>query len=557
MKHKTLIALLLGLGISAGSVAFAQDEVPAQTVSDAGVEAVREAQETPAPAPQKKVDAEQVLNKIAREKKWGEGWDSKKKRYVTVVAETINSNNPATDPDFFTKREAAARRAYLKAKSEIIYFFNTKMSARDKLFIPGTDINAAFDKELKAIEANLVQEKEELAKILDRYNRAEAAELRGTTFADRLDDLMVAIIKKLDEDYKASANDEKLKARLEAARKNLDEQRAKVRELEQKAETLKGSIVQEQESEVAIMASMPLYGATVLMQAESFDKKYQVAMIVVWSEALERAARAIVTGEPFKIVPKPESCSIDDWIEKQNLASMIGPRTFLDKDGSRWFVGISAREYNDDMGSVAQGRAKRLAELFARSTTAFSVMGDVQAYDAAQEMMKTYEKDGVEEDKIVESLDTKISQTIEKKTIRGLQKIGSDTVIHPIANREMYAVAYAVDSASAEDALEAEKANYATKIQQERHQTVEDGRNAANQAAVEASKNRKDDFNKGFSEQSQAVNQEVQKREAEKQKNQNSGINIQPSTPSTQPTTKPTESTRGVFGGDTDVSDDF
>ena len=123
MKQKTLIALLLGIGISAGSIALAQ-EVPAQTVSDAGVEAVREAQETTAPAPQKKMTPAKVLKSIAKEKKWSEGWDAKKRRYITIVSETVNSTNPATDADFFIKREAAARRAYLSAKAEIIEFCN-------------------------------------------------------------------------------------------------------------------------------------------------------------------------------------------------------------------------------------------------------------------------------------------------------------------------------------------------------------------------------------------------------------------------------------------------
>ena len=553
MKQKLLIALLLGIGISAGSIVFAQDG-PAQTVSDAGVEAVREAQEMTVPAPKKSLSPEQYLRQVAKEHGWKERWDPKKKRIITIVSQTINSDNPATDPDFFLKREAAARRAYLLAKSNILYFFKTEMSAKDRLFIPGSDINAKFNEELKEIERNLVEEKDNLAKILDRYDRAEAAQLRGTTFADRLDDMLVAVIKKLDEEYNADAKDEKLKAQLEEAKKNLDEQRAKVRQLEKEAEAVKGSTTMEQDSEVKLMAEMPLYGATVLMQVEGFDKKYEVAMIVVWSEALERAARAIVTGEPFKLAPKSDACSIDDWIEKQNLASMVGPRTFLDEDGNRWFVGISSHEYNDDMGSVEQTKAKRLAEVYARSVAVFSLMGDVQAYDAAQEMMRTYKNGkGPEKDKLAESLETKITQTIENKTIRGMQKIASDTVDHPVSNREMYVAVFAIDSESAQDALEAETELYATKAQQERYQTVEKGRAAANQAAVEAAKNRADDFQKGASEQTKAINQELEKREAEKK---NTGTKIELTTPAKE-TTKPKESTRGIFGGDTDVSDDF
>lgn len=552
---QTMIALLLTLSLSVGNIALAQ-EVPAQAVSDAGVEAVREAQETAVPKPQKKVTPEKVLKSIAKEKGWNtSGWDTEKKRFITITYDDVDAD-PATDEDFFLKREAAARRAYLKAKAKIIEFINQTMSASDQLFIPGTDLNAEFNKELKEIEANLVEEKEKLAKILDRYNRAEAAELRGTTFSDRMNDLLVAVIKKIDDTYDADANDTKLKNDLNEARKNLEEQKAKFEKIKKQAEAMKGSVKREQTSEVVTMASMPLYGASVLMQTEGLDKKYQVAMIVVWSPVLERAARAIVTGEDYKVAPKANGCTISEWIKKQNLSSMIGPRTFLDKDGRRWFVGISADEYNDDMDSVDRDQAEMFAEQFAKSAVAFSVMGDVESYKAAKLMANTYrDASGGSMEKAGKSMEVRISQTIQNKTIRGLQPIEGDTVDHPIANREMYVSVYAISPDSAKDALEAERENYVTKVQQEQYQTVEKGRQAANQAAVNAAKNRQEDFQKGASEQGQAISQELQKREAEKKNN--SGIDIKINQPSSSTQTKPAESTRGVFGGDADVDDDF
>ena len=557
MKQKTLIAILLGLGISAGSIALAQEEIPAQTVSDAGVEAVREAQEVAVPAPKKNITPSKLLKTIADEKGWNtSGWDPEKKRFITIVSDDVDAD-PATDEDFFLKREAAARRAYLKAKAKIIEFVSQKMSASDSLFIPGTDLNAAFNKEIKEIEASMAEEKEKLAKILDRYNRAEAAELRGTTFSDRMNDLLVAVIKKIDDTYDKDANDAKLKSQLNEAKKNLEEQKAKFEKIKKQAEAMKGSLKREQTSEVVTMASMPLYGASVLMQTEGLDKKYQVAMIVVWSPVLERAARAIVTGEDFKVTPKANGCSINEWINKQKLSSMIGPRTFLDKNGRRWFVGISADEYNDDMDSVDRDRAEMFAEQFAKSAVAFSVMGDVESYKAAKLMANTYrDASGGSMEKAGKSMEVRISQTIQDKTIRGLQPIASDTVDHPISNREMYVSVYAISPDSALDALEAEKENYVTKVQQERYQTVEKGRQAANQAAVEAAKNRQDDFQKGASEQGKALSQELQKRESEKNKNSGIEIKIDNSGSSTKQT-KPAESTRGVFSGDTDVSDDF
>ena len=102
------------------------------------------------------------------------------------------------------------------------------------------------------------------------------------------------------------------------------------------------------------------------------------------------------------------------------------------------------------------------------------------------------------------------------------------------------------------DALEIEKINYATKVMDERHQTVERGRDAANQDAVKNAKNRSDDFSKGYNQQSAKLVQEMQKREAGKKK---SGVSIKQSAPAAK--RKAAQSQAGTFSGDNNVDDDF
>lgn len=562
MKTKTFVTLLLGMGLAAGSIAFAQDnalmQIPAQVVSDGGVEAIREAQEAPAPVAKKNLSPLKELQSIARERKWRTGWDSDRNRFITIVSDTVDTDNPATDDKFFEKREAAARRAYLKGKARIIEFFRQEMSASDSLYTPGTDIRAKFEQEMREYEAKMVVEKDKLAKMLEQYNRAEAEQLRGTTISDRLEDLMVAVIKKLDETYNAGAKDEKLKAQLEEAKKNLEEQKAIFEKLQKEAETYKNSLVREQVSEVTTMASMPLYGATVLMQLEGYDQKYQVAMIVVWSAALERAARALVTGEKFELAPKPDATSLDDWLDKQDFSSMVGPRTFLDEKGVRHFLGICAAKCTDDMDSVEQDHAKGWTEDMAKSATMFSVMGDVESYKSAKLMVNTYRNamTGEAQEKAMKSVEVKIRQELDKKSTSGMFGVYESNTEHAIANCDIYVSVQNLDLRSAQDAQKWEAVNYATKIQDERYQATQKGSNAVNTGAAREAKDRPEDILRGATQQGEVLKQELDKRNAEKNPAPAAGTGVQEQAPVNKPENK-AEPTRGIFGGDADVSDDF
>lgn len=533
----------------------AEDQIPPQQVSDGGVEVVQEAQQMPAPPASKKFkDAKAVLNAQLKAKKWKSGWDRTKKRYIVVESATFQVADPASDANFIVLRDAAIKRAILQAKAKIIEFCNTKMDAMDMVHTPGTDLNKALNKDLIAIESSLVAQKEELASLLAQYNKAEADALRGTTFADRLDDLMAAAIKKLDKEYKANARDEKYAAKLAEAKKNFEVAKKRIAELEKKAKAMKGSVARTQSSTVKTFASMPLYGASAIMQTESYNgKTYQVAVAMVWSTALERSARAIVTGEAYTLKPKADGKTISEWIESQNLATMVGPRQFVDKDGSRWFIGIAARPYDEDeLNEIQMEKNKDLAEAFAKSVAVFSVWGDVESFKLARQEVKTLVNGKDATNNVAESMEKKLTQTIAGKTVRGLQEIANEEVEHPISGKTILVSVYAIDSTSAKDALEIEKINFATKVMDERHQTVERGRDAANRNAVRNAKNRPEDFKKGYNQQSQKLMQELQKREESKK---NAGISIKQVAPTTR--RQAPQSQTGTFSGDANVEDDF
>ena len=531
-----------------------EQAVPEQVVTDEGITAVREAQESaPAPADKKIKNAASLLKDQMKAKGWKQGWDKKKQRIIVVESADFKSTDPASDKDFFIKREMAVKKAYLTAKVDIISAINQDMSAIDIASMPGTDVNKVLGAERAKLDEDIARQKEELAELAAKTNKAEADMLRGTTFGERLNDMMAALIKKLDAEYKKTARDEAKIARFEALKKELELSKKKYAELQEKAEAVQSKVRERQESAVEAMASMPLYGASAIMQTESWNDKsgiYQVAVMFCWSMVMERAARAIVTGEEFTVKPSANAKSVQDWLEDQNPATMIGPRQYIDADGNRWFLGISARPYDEEMSSSERRKNKGIAELFAQQMAAFCVWADVESYKMAKTAMESRGNEKVQNDVVAESYAEKLTQSFKNKKIRGMQRLFSDEIEHPITGSTIYVAIYGINPNDAKTALEIEKINYATKVMDNRHQTVERGRDAANKAAVKASENRKEDFKKGFDKQSKVVQGELQKREPGKK-------GIETRIDGEDGNKKKKESKSGAFTGDTKVDDDF
>lgn len=522
--------------------------------SDGGTEAVVEAQETSTPAEPFK-DASKVLAEVAKAKKWTQGWDRKKGRMIVLESAEFITKDPSTDKKFFTLRDLAAKKAVLKAKVGIIETFNAEMSGADMLDMPGSDVEKELGAERQAVADALEAQKLVLIQLLAKTDAAEAEALRGTTFGQRLDDMMSACIKKLDDDYNANQHDEASKARYEALKAEYAKARTAYKELKDKAEKMNKEIKSKQTSFVRKEARMPLYGASVIMQTESWDKttgRYQVAVLVTWSKVLEEAARAIATGNEYKTNPGKKS--ISDWLADQDLGSMVGPRQYVDDEGNRWFIGISSRRYASSMNSTAREKARDLAEMSASQMAVFCVYADLESFKEAKAVVETRgdaDEESEEEDVAAESMAKKLSQTFQKKKVNGLQQLASEEAENAISGETVFVKVYGINANDAMEALKMEDLNIATKIEDNRHQTELRGRDAANAAAIKASENRPEDFQRGAQKQAGVLSEELQKRNPPKK------APIVQRGSSVKKTPGSVQSTSGTFGGDADVSDDF
>lgn len=556
MKKLIITALCLAtVGYVAAQEAEAAPAGDAVGV-DGGTAVVEAAQESaPAPAAKKFKNAKKVLDDLAADKGWSEGWDEEKGRIIVTADADFISQDPITDADFFRKREMAAKRAVLQGKAAIIEMINTQMSASEKFDMPGTDVHKQLGAEAAKVQAAMEQQKAVLASLLEKTDQAEADMLRGTTFGQRLDDAMAGAIKKLDKDYESDKHDAAAKARYEDLKAKYQAASKEFAVLKEKADKLQEAVQARQESAVTTMSRMPLYGSTVIMQTESWDDatgRYQVAVMITWSKALERAVRAIVTGENFKT--KPGAKSVQQWLRGQELATMVGPRQYVDDKGNRWFLGVTARKYNDEMTSIIRMKNKGATEQYAKQMAAFCVFADVEAFKNAQQAMEVRGNEKETVDAVAESYAETLTQSFKQKTIRGLQKLASVETQHPITGDDIYVAVFGVNASSAAAALEAEKLNYTTKMMDNSHQTEERGRRAANGEAVRASENRSEDFQRGVDAQGNAIKNELKKRADE---NRPKGVRIykenngEPVAPK-----RPRKAKSGAFAGD-DAQDDF
>lgn len=527
---------------------------------DGGVEVLTEAQDYgSATAAEESPMASEILDNIMVEKGWAEGWDAEKGRIIVVQSADFNIKDPKAEPEkLFLLREAAVKRAVLQGKAQIIEMINSEMSASEKFDMPGTDINKELGAEAEAIQIAMMEQQELMASLLAKSDEAEAAVLRGTTFGQRLDDALAAAIKKLDIEYDADKHDEAAKARYEELKKQYLEASEKFAALAKKADTLQENLLSRQESAVELMAKMPLYGTAVMLQTESWDDEsgmYQVAVMLAWSKALERSARAVVMGEDYKCKPGANSVPVTAWLNKQNLATFLGPRQYVDDKGNRWFLAATARPIDRKWASKKRKEMTGLAEMFARQMAAFCVYGDVESYKKAQQIVEERgDGETASEYMTAESMSESLSSAFQKKTIRGLQKLRGKEVVHPVTGDRIYVAVYGLNASSAAAALEAERINYATKIQDNRHQAKERGRRAANEAAVKASENRAEDIKAGADEAVEGLVEELETRKPAPE--QPKGVSVlkkagAKSTPAEK------KNTAGAFGGDVDVSDDF
>ena len=512
------------------------------------------------------------LKKLVRDKGYVLGWDNKKDRimYVQQVGEKI----APYDQSFLEKRESLSIEASLLAKANIIESFLTTASAENLLKVPGNPIAKQLQneqKELKQMQARAQKfyddAQRETLVLLPAYQQAQADELEGITYNDRVKALLEAAIKKLDQEFSTQQITEEKKQRLEDIKLRLskaqeieEKERGLLEKINNKAEQLQGAIKKEVRSAIDTSSSMPLFGATTLMQVESYDElreTFELASLVVWSPTLEMQARNILLGSG-KGKPRKNKISRDAWLDKQNLASMSGARRYLESDGSINYMGISAVSYDpDDPGSYSMLQVE--AELWAKQAAILSLKGAVESKKSAERLSRTIIVDGKTESEVLKDMSAEISESVRGLDISGLQILRVEETVYPPTGQTIIVAVAGVNSALAVKARGIMADTYATLKEVNADQSFVKGEVAGMKAEAAKTENNAEIYNDGVVSGSQSVDQEYDKRESDRAaiRQAKSGNDQEPAVGASSAEQVKSDGDSGTWAGDFEVDDDF
>ncbi len=466
------LAVSVTLTLGGAPVAFAQgglsaDEQaipsPLTPPQDDTVQFVEEQQRQTAPiAIAQGQSAEKALRDFMRKKNWRENWDNKKNR--TMVIATASEKISSTDPDFMEKREFLAIEALLMGKAKIIESFLTTASASNILSVPGNPIAKQVEKEQKQIRAelekarkNLALAQKDAALLAEAVDQQTADELAGVTESDRKGRLFDAIIRKIDASYQQGELAAEKKQRLDDLKKRLELARdaeSKAAELEAeiqgKIDELQGSIKKELKSSVETLSDMPIFGATVVQQIESYDElneRFEMSLLVVWSQKLENEARSILLNEQgAKTSDSDASEEFYNWVNSKDLSHMVGPRRFKASDGTIYFMGISAMAYDPDYDDRADVATE--VEAWAKQQAILSVTGDMRSFKKFEKVKQEIRNAaGRTDTKFYKDASRELSNEVKDVQMRGLEVLAPLEMTHPASGRNILVTVGYINSA--------------------------------------------------------------------------------------------------------------
>ena len=470
----------------ASATAEAEKALPPPTGEGAGVAQEQQVmQEDVAPAQ----TAEQAIEEYFNSKpEWNKGYDEENDRIIVSEFVKFPVKNPKVSSDFIDLRKEKMSELMLTAKAKIIEQIMSKMSGSRILEIPGNPIAKQLEKEQKEMNAQLEAARESLAK-LDK-NLADALAARDGITASELVAVISSWFTKADKENLAEKLDADKKERYANAKADFEEAEKTYKELAEKAEALKGTISKTMKTSLSKVSAMPIYGCTVLQQAESVTEKngryeYQIAILYSWSGEMQRAAGQILKGESIKFKPGKKSMKqwIADKVKNGALSQWCGPRRYIDDRGDMWFLGISCAPADDE-------DAREPAELEASAEVMFALYADASSAKTLNKLMR--EKvgaNGEKETSIFKDYSKTQSEKFENIKIAGNGELYSGELRHAPSGLDLRVIVYGVNSGSVKSLKDIQTRAVALGIEVNTYQEMEEGRQQQLRRSFEASKN--------------------------------------------------------------------
>lgn len=424
---------------------------------------------------------------------WNKGYDEEADRIIVSDFIEFDIKNPKVSADFIDLRKEKMSELMLKAKAKIIETIMSKMSGSRILDVPGNPIAKQLEKEQSEMNKALAAAREDLAKL--DGNLADALARRDNVTPSELVAVISSWFTSAEKENIAAKYDADKKERYDNAKADFEAAAAKYKELAEKAEALKGTISKEMKTSLSRVSEMPIYGCTVLQQAESISEKngrykYQIAILYSWSGEMMKASGEILKGQSVKFTPGKKS--MKEWIsgkaKKGALAQWIGPRQYIDNNGNMWFIGISCAAVDDDADTSEANR--EAAELEAAAEVMFALYSDATSSKTLNKLMRTkIGANGEKETQIYKDYSKSQGEAFKDIQISGNAELWSGTVRHEPSGLDMHVVVYGVNSGSVKALKDIQARAVALGIEVNTYQEMERGRQEQLRRTFEASKN--------------------------------------------------------------------
>lgn len=496
----------------------ALEELPPETGSGPAIEEVLQVQtEEVKPA---KTAVEAIDEYFNSKDDWKKGYDEENDRIIVSDFIEFDIKNPRVSSDFVVLRSEKMSELMLKAKAKIIEQIMSKMSGSRILEVPGNPIAKQLEKEQVQMQKELQVAYEELAKL--DAELADALKKRDGLTASELMAIISSWFTSAEKENLAEKYDADKKERYENAKADFEAAEAEYQALVEKAEALKGTVTKEMKTELSRLAQMPIYGCTVLQQAESIVEKngrykYQIAILYSWSGEMMKASGEILKGESVKFIPGKKS--IKEWLSSKvksgALSQWVGPRQFIDNKGNMWFIGIASAAIDDDADTSESNR--EIAELEAASEVMFALYADAMSSKTAEKLMRT--KVGANGEKSTQVLQdfSKVQQESFKDImISGNGELWSGTIHHEPSDLDMYVVVYGVNSGSVKALKDIQTRAVSIGVEVNTYQEIERGRQDQMKKSFENSKNNPAARAAGAAKANAELKSEAEKRASEK-----------------------------------------
>ncbi len=477
----------------------AATEESAPVGQGAGVEAILEAQEAEEPKSEPTADepaptADEMLQEWLNGKDGLEnGYDAEKNRIIVINSIEFDIKNPKVSKEFIKIRTEKMSQLLLQAKAEIIETIMSSMSASRILDIPGNPIAVQMEEEMEEINGEIKVMGEELAEMDAKL--AESLKNRDTMTHNEIFSVISSWFTRSGEENLAQTLTEEKKAAYDKAYENFKVAQKRYDEVLEKAETLKGKLSESLSTNISRVSAMPIYGCTILQQAETYTKessgayKCRMAIVYAWSNEMQTAAGEILKGESIPFTPGKKS--IKQWLSSKAktgaFASWVGPRQYIDDKGNMWFLGISCTPVAKR--ATENNKARLIANINAAAEVMFSLYADASTSSTVEKLMQTkVGANGEDETKVYEDVHTKQQESFKDIQISGNSKLWSGTVRHPASGLDLNVSIYGVNSGSVKALKAIQTASHALGIEVNTAQEVERGRQQQMKQSFESSK---------------------------------------------------------------------